>query len=125
MKIKIEITGEPLKPPGGDSPGGICGAVVEFAGIVRGEEDGGFIQALYYEAYESMARAEMERILRGLEREFSCEAVHVIHRVGRVRVGEAAIIVRVEARHRAGAFGMLSAFMDRLKTEVPIWKLSS
>lgn len=125
MKIKIEITGEPLKSPGGDSPAGVCGAVVEFAGIVRGEENGGSIEALHYEAYEPMARTEMERILRGLEREFPCAAVHVVHRVGRVQVGEAAIIVRVEARHRAEAFGMLCAFMDRLKSEVPIWKLPS
>lgn len=125
MKIKIEITGEFLKSPEAHSPEGICGAVVEFAGIVRGEENGNVIVALYYEAYESMARAEMERILRGLELRFPCESVHVAHRIGCVRAGEAAIIVRVEAKHRAAAFGMLSAFMDRLKSEVPIWKLAS
>lgn len=125
MKIEVEITTEPLPASGGILADGSCGAVVEFAGIVRSEENGRQIEALEYEAYEAMARAEIVRILRALEVEFPCQAVRVIHRRGRVPVGEAAILVRIEAKHRVEAFGLLAAFMDRLKQEVPIWKSGS
>lgn len=124
MKIEIEITGELLRFRMLDVSDGGTGAVVEFAGIVRAEENGQGIAALHYEAYERMARLEMEKILRELEGPFPCRAVWVAHRHGRVPVGEAAILVRIEARHRAEAFGMLAAFMDRLKTDVPIWKVA-
>jgi len=122
MKIHVEITRDVL-PAGGLTPAGTdCGAVVEFSGVVRGEENGAAIGALDYEAYEGMARGEMERILQELAAEFACEAVAVWHRIGRVPVGEVSIVVRVEAKHRAEAFGMLTEFMNRLKRDVPIWK---
>ena len=122
MKIEVEITREAVAARGVTSAATGCGAVVEFAGVVRGEEDGAAIAALDYEAYEVMARSEIARILRKLAAEFPCESVVVCHRVGRVPVGEASIVVRVEAKHRVEAFGMLAAFMDCLKKDVPIWK---
>lgn len=122
MKIEIEITDRALVSAGLEESDGTSGAIVEFAGVVRPDEDGHAIDALRYEAYEEMAIAEMERILRELEKSFPCHTVRVAHRKGRVPAGEAAILVRVEAKHRAEAFGMLSAFMDRLKQDVPIWK---
>ncbi len=125
MTIEIEITGDVLRSPGLTTGNGASGAVVEFAGLVRREEDGSPIAGLHYEAYAAMARSEMERILREVEKTFPCHAVRVSHRTGRVPVGEAAILVRVEAGHRAEAFGMLSVFMDRLKQDVPIWKSAS
>jgi molybdopterin synthase catalytic subunit len=57
-----------------------------------------------------------------LSAEYPCHDVEIWHRIGRVPVGEASILVRIEAKHRAEAFGMLAAFMDRLKHDVPIWK---
>jgi molybdopterin synthase catalytic subunit len=122
MKIHIDITDRPLVCGGMAGADGISGAVVEFAGIVRATEGEQKIDALQYEAYDAMARSEMERILRDLEKQFPCHFVEVNHRKGRVPVGEAAIVVRVAAKHRAEAFGMLAAFMDRLKQDVPIWK---
>ena len=122
MKIHVEITRDVLRAGGPTPAASGCGAVVEFAGVVRGEENGEAIGALDYEAYEAMARGEMERILRELAAQFTCESVAVQHRIGRVPVGEASILVRVEAKHRAEAFGMLAEFMNRLKCDVPIWK---
>jgi molybdopterin synthase catalytic subunit len=122
MKIHVEITREPLESRRVSGADGASGAVIEFAGIVRGEEEGMPIAALDYEAYEVMARAEMERIVRELSAEYPCHDVEITHRIGRVPVGEASILVRIEAKHRAEAFGMLAAFMDRLKHDVPIWK---
>lgn len=122
MKIRVEITREALKARGVTSSDGACGAIVEFAGLVRGEEEGVAIAGLDYEAYEAMACAEMERIAGELAAVFPCRSVDVMHRLGHVPVGEASIVVRIEAKHRAEAFGMLAAFMDRLKHDVPIWK---
>ncbi len=122
MKISLEITRERLVARGVTSADSASGAVVEFAGIVRGEEDGGPIAALDYEAYEVMARSEMERIVRELSALYPCHEVDVTHRIGPVPVGEASILVRIVAKHRAEAFGLLTEFMDRLKRDVPIWK---
>jgi molybdopterin synthase catalytic subunit len=69
-----------------------------------------------------MARSEMGRIARELSAQYPCQVVEIIHRIGRVPVGEASIVVRIEAKHRAEAFGMLAEFMNRMKRDVPIWK---
>lgn len=122
MKTSILLTTEPLVPRGVAADGTKCGAVVEFAGVVRGEEDGAEIPGLHYEAYESMARAQIERILAELAVPHPCESVEVSHRIGYVPVGEPAIVVRIKARHRGEAFRMLEEFMIRLKRDVPIWK---
>ena len=119
--INIEITRSPLAPFPSDATDG-CGAVVEFVGIVRGEENGRSITALEYEAYQPMAEREIARLIGELLIQFPCEAVRVAHRIGRVPVGEAAIALRVTSRHRAEAFSLTAGFMDRLKQEVPIWK---
>ena len=122
MKIRVTITREPIVARGVTSADALSGAVVEFAGMVRGEEDGVAIASLHYEAYEGMARSEMARIVGELSGTYPCRSVEVTHRVGSVPVGDASILVRIEAKHRAEAFGMLAEFMDRLKHDVPIWK---
>ena len=122
MNIHVEITRQPLLVRGVTTAESASGAVVEFAGIVRGEEEGAPIAGLDYEAYEAMARTEMELIARELAVAFPCQSLEVVHRIGRVPVGEASIVVRIEAKHRAEAFGLLAEFMDRLKRDVPIWK---
>ncbi|MFO1514456.1 MAG: molybdenum cofactor biosynthesis protein MoaE [Verrucomicrobiota bacterium] len=80
------------------------------------------IAALEYEAYAPMAEREMRRLLSELTTAQPCLAACVIHRIGVVPVGEAAIYVGIAARHRAEAFALLAGFMDRLKQDVPIWK---
>jgi molybdopterin synthase catalytic subunit len=98
------------------------GALAEFTGTVRGDEKGQPIAALVYEAYQPMAETVMRRLLNELALAHPCLAVRVQHRIGTIRVGEAAIHIAVQARHRAEAFALLAAFMDRLKQDVPIWK---
>jgi molybdopterin synthase catalytic subunit len=122
MKVDIKMTRAPLSSRGVSVADGRCGALVEFAGVVRKEEGERIIEGLDYEAYEPMARLEMGKILQSLAGEFPCDSVEVQHRVGLVPAGEASVIVRVESKHRAEAFGLLAAFMDRLKADVPIWK---
>jgi len=123
MKANLEIliTEKPLLPHGKPPAG--CGAVVDFTGIVRGEEEGRAISALEYQAYEPMAGREIERLVHELLAQFPCASVRVAHRIGAIPVGESAIALQVASRHRGAAFSFASAFMDRLKQEVPIWKI--
>ncbi len=121
MEIEIHITSERLAektPP----PSASTGAVAEFSGLVRGEENGRPIAALEYEAYSPMAEQVMRAIITELSQRHPCLSARVTHRVGIVPVGEAAIHLIVTARHRAEAFAMLTEFMNRLKQDVPIWK---
>ena len=102
-----------------------AGAVVRFEGRVRADENGRAIRALVYEAYQPMAERQIEKILRELGARHPCLSVRVRHRLGEVRVGETAIMVETLAAHRAEAFALTSAFMDRLKEDVPIWKMKA
>ncbi len=99
-----------------------CGALAEFYGIVRGEEAGEPIRALCYEAYEPMARQMLKALAQELATKHGCHKVYVVHRLGEVPVGEAAIYLAALSPHRKAAFALLSDFMDRLKADIPIWK---
>jgi molybdopterin synthase catalytic subunit len=98
------------------------GAVVEFFGIVRESEGAEKIAGLSYEAYEPMARREFDRIIAELSVPHPIQRVLVIHRLGDVPVGEASLLVRVEAKHRGQALAFCGALIDRMKEDVPIWK---
>jgi len=127
MLIEVQLIREPIESlplSANPEPAG-AGAWVEFRGVVRGEENGQPIEALVYEAYDSMAVSEMRRLLNELGARHCCLAASVVHRLGRVGVGEAAIHLRVAGRHRAEAFLLASQFMDRLKQDVPIWKIAA
>lgn len=123
MEIVVAIVDVPLEEfVSRPEASATAGALAEFWGTVRDEENGAKIAALRYEAYESMAKRQIETILLDLEATFPCERVQVVHRQGWVPVKEAAIYIGVQARHRKEAFGLLTVFMDRLKQDVPIWK---
>jgi molybdopterin synthase catalytic subunit len=121
MEIEIALQTAPLFLPEGQNSDR-AGAVVRFEGRVRAEENGAVITALDYEAYEPMARRQLEKIAGELEAQHPCLAVRVRHRLGRVPVGEASILIEARAKHRAEAFAFVTEFMDRLKQDVPIWK---
>lgn len=99
------------------------GAVAEFEGIVRGQENGGPIKGLYYEAYEGMAEKIMRSIFEDLANEHPCDAVEFIHRLGWVPVGESSLYIRVQSKHRGPAFGLLQECINRMKKDAPIWKV--
>jgi molybdopterin synthase catalytic subunit len=124
MQVRLQFTDQAIHVSE-VSPCDEAGAIVEFRGIVRGVENGAKIGGLLYEIYEPMAERMMRRIIEELDAEHPCLAFLVVHRHGLVPVGEMAIHVRIEARHRSEAIKMLELFMNRLKTEVPIWKSGS
>jgi molybdopterin synthase catalytic subunit len=98
------------------------GGIVTFTGMVRLHSHGATIDHLEYEAYAPMAVKEMSRLCDEIEREVAGCALAVEHRVGRLEIGDVAVVIAAAAPHRAEAFTACRAMIDRLKERVPIWK---
>jgi len=97
------------------------GGVVTFTGTVRGESRGRRVLRLEYEAHVPMAERTLAEIGRAVEAEHGA-AVAVVHRVGRLEPGEAAVVIAAAAAHRTPAFRACEAVIERLKKDAPIWK---
>lgn len=98
------------------------GAVVTFEGVVRNNTQGRRARYLEYECYEEMALQQMERIGREIASEFGLGRIGIVHRLGRLQIGEASVAIVATAPHRRPAFQAALEAIDRLKREVPIWK---
>ncbi len=98
------------------------GAVVVFEGIVRNNTRGRQTLYLDYEAYESMALAEMQALVQDAKQRFAVREIALLHRLGRLKVGETSVWIAVAAAHRAAAFDACRFTIDTLKKTVPIWK---
>lgn len=98
------------------------GGVVTFTGVVRRQSRGKRIVRLEYEAYRPMAERKLAEIGAQLGGEFPGVRVAIVHRVGTLAVGDAAVVIAASAPHRAAAFDACRAAIDRLKESVPIWK---
>ena len=99
-----------------------AGGVVTFVGKVRDHSRGHAIDHLEYEAYAPMALKVMRSIAAAVEAEVVDASVAVHHRLGRLAIGEAAVVIAAAAPHRAEAFAACRAVIERLKQDVPIWK---
>ena len=99
-----------------------AGGVVTFIGKVRDHSRGHAIDHLEYEAYAPMALKVMRSIAAAVEAEVVDASVAVHHRLGRLAIGEAAVVIAAAAPHRAEAFAACRAVIERLKQDVPIWK---
>ncbi len=98
------------------------GGIVTFTGMVRRHSRGVAVDHLEYEAYGTMAVREMTRLCDEIEAEITGTKLAVEHRMGRLEVGEIAVVIAAAAPHRAPAFTACRAMIDRLKDRVPIWK---
>src|SRR6202521_4851815 len=98
------------------------GAVVVFEGIVRNHSGNRITLYLEYEAYEAMALAKMREIGKQMSEKFSIRRFAMIHRLGRLEIGETAVLIAVCSAHRAAAFDACRFGIDTLKRTVPIWK---
>lgn len=98
------------------------GAVVTFTGICRGAESGEPIAALTLEHYPGMAEAEIARHVEEAKVRWPLLGVTVIHRHGRIAVGENIVLVITASSHREAAFAAAEFLMDYLKTRAPFWK---
>jgi molybdopterin synthase catalytic subunit len=107
-----------------------AGAVAVFVGMVRDHSHGSggerrAVAQLEYEAYATMAEAEMGRIAAEIAAEVPGVRLAAIHRVGTLAVGDIAVVCAASAPHRAEAFRACRALIDRIKARVPIWKRES
>jgi molybdopterin synthase catalytic subunit len=98
------------------------GALVLFDGVVRNNSRGRRTLCLDYEAYETMALSEMEKLAQAALERFSVRDLGIIHRLGRLEIGETSIAIGVASAHRAAAFDACHWLIDTLKKTVPIWK---
>ena len=99
-----------------------CGGVVLFLGTVRDSHEGQPVESIEYNAYESMARKEMLKIVQDTRAKHPVTAVALVHRTGRVAAGEASVALAVASKHRAEAFEAARHIIDTLKQTVPLWK---
>ena len=121
----VEVTTEPLSEERvmaavGD-PG--AGGLVLFSGVVREDTDGRRVKYLEYEAHAPMAVAKMRGIAAAArERWPGLCLVALVHRIGRLEIGESSVMIAVSSPHRAEAFDACRFAIDRLKETVPVWK---
>lgn len=100
----------------------LAGAIVDFWGIVRKLEDGREIDGIDYEAHAAMAEHQLRLVAEEAAGAFKLNRILIRHRVGFVPTGEASLLLRVTAEHRAAAFSGGQWIVDELKRRVPIWK---
>ncbi len=98
------------------------GAICVFEGVVRNHSKGKSTRYLIYEAYEGMALKTLEEIGRLVRETWEIDCIGIVHRLGRLEIGEASVAVIVTSPHRRAAFDACHYAIDRLKKIVPIWK---
>ena len=99
-----------------------CGATVTLDGYVRQFTKGRETLHLIYEAYEPMALKEMEKLIRKAKGDFEISNVGIVHRLGKLEIGETSVVISVAAPHRKAAFAACEWIIRELKRTVPIWK---
>ena len=122
---RVEVTAEPLSEralvQAVEDPG--AGAIVLFSGVVREETGGRQIKFLEYEGHAAMATAKMHEIAAAVRARFpGVRKVALVHRVGRLEIGESSVLIAVSSTHRREAFEACHFAIDTLKETVPIWK---
>jgi molybdopterin synthase catalytic subunit len=98
------------------------GAVVTFAGLVRDHNQGRQVRFLEYEAYEPLAVRALQRIVDEAKGLWPDARLAARHRIGRLEIGEASIVIAAASPHRANAFAACRYMIERVKQIVPIWK---
>ena len=113
--IDIGATARRVVPPE-------CGATVTLDGYVRQFTKERETLYLVYEAYEPMALKEMQALIDQAKRDFEISHVGIIHRLGKLEIGETSVVISVAAPHRKAAFAACEWLILELKRTVPIWK---
>lgn len=99
-----------------------AGAMATFVGMTRNTNDGRNVTRLEYECYPGMAEKEMQKIAEAVLTRWPIIKVAMLHRIGRVDIGEASVAIAVSSGHRHAAFEACHYAINQLKETVPIWK---
>lgn len=127
---RLAVTREPLAveplaallEAEGQARGEGCGGLCTFVGVVRATHAGRRVRYLEYEAFEPLALKAFERIAGEIDAEWPAARVAIHHRIGRLDVGQASVVVVAAAAHRAEAFEACRYAIERVKQIAPIWK---
>src|SRR3984957_9242086 len=122
MRVEIIDAVIPAAEIVAEMKAGPDGAVCVFDGIVRDNSRGRKTLYLDYEAYREMALAQMQRLAAEAVEKFGVRDVALMHRLGRLMVGETSVLIVVASAHRGAAFEACRWLIDTLKKTVPIWK---
>lgn len=98
------------------------GAIALFYGVVRNENLGRAVHYLEYDAYPAMAIKKMREVADEVRAKFPITDIGILHRIGRLEIGETSLLVAVSSGHRAEAFDACHFAVDRIKQIVPVWK---
>ncbi|MBI4447219.1 MAG: molybdenum cofactor biosynthesis protein MoaE [Acidobacteria bacterium] len=101
---------------------GEAGAIVTFSGTVRNNARGKQVTYLFYEAYPELAGTELEKVRKEALRRWPLVNVAIVHRIGRMEIGDCSVFIAVSSPHREAAFEACRFVIDTLKVTVPIWK---
>ncbi len=99
-----------------------CGALATFLGVVRATHKGRNVTYLEYEAFDALAIRSFERIRDEVRQRWPETAIAIVHRVGRMEIGEASVAIVAAAAHRAEAFAVCRYAIERVKQITPVWK---
>ena len=118
------ITDQPISAPAflSQKQDESCGASVSFVGTVRNHHEGKPVRRLYYECYTAMANKQIGLIVDRIKKDWGVHNIRLLHRVGRLEVGDVAIVIEVQSEHREEAFEASRAVLEEVKKKVPIWK---
>ena len=121
---RVGLTAGPITAADVDVGEPAAGAVCTFLGTTRAEisADGRALLALDYEAYEAMAETQLRDLARRARERWPIRRLVLLHRTGRVAVGEASVLIAVGTPHRGEAFEACRWLIDTLKAEVAVWK---
>jgi molybdopterin synthase catalytic subunit len=122
--VRVSITRQPIDTQSVLSKlkHGEDGAALVFEGVVRNQTRGRKTLYLDYEAYEQMALQELESLASEALKKFQIRDVAIVHRLGRLEIGETSVLIAVASAHRGSAFDACRWIIDTLKKTVPIWK---
>lgn len=98
------------------------GAVLLFAGVVRDHNEGREVGHLDYQAYAPMAEAMLREIVGEVRERWETGDIAVVHRIGRLEIGETSVVIAVASPHRAEAYEASRYIIEELKKRVPVWK---
>jgi len=122
MPDDVRLVREPIELAALQQTTPADGALCLFVGVVRNQNRGRAVVRLEYEAYEEMALPLMREIAAETHRRFPVTLIRLVHRLGRLEIGEPSVAVAISSPHRDEAFAACRFAIDTLKARVPIWK---
>jgi molybdopterin synthase catalytic subunit len=99
-----------------------AGGIVLFVGTVRNRTDGRQVKGLEYQVYRRMAQREIAKLEEEIKRRWPVKSIKLVHREGKLKVGDVSVVIAVSAPHRGEAFDAARYAIDRIKDSFPIWK---